>query len=72
MKLDSNNHSVFKMYFHLFLVTKYRKKVITDDICDYLQERFESIGRNYNLHLEEMNHDKDHVHFLFRSEPKIN
>lgn len=72
MKLDSNNHSVFKMYFHLVLVTKYRKKVIDDDICDYLKERFEIIGRNYNLHLQEMNHEYDHVHILFKGEPKSN
>lgn len=72
MKLDSNNHSVFKMYFHLVLVTKYRRKVINDEICDYLQERFITIGENYNLHLEDMDHDKDHVHILFRGEPKSN
>lgn len=72
MKLDSNNHSVFKMYFHLFLVTKYRKKVITDEICDYLKERFITIGKNYNVHLEEINHDNDHIHILFRGEPNTN
>ncbi|MFD1039115.1 IS200/IS605 family transposase, partial [Virgibacillus byunsanensis] len=27
MKLDSNNHSVFLMYYHLVLVVKYRRKV---------------------------------------------
>ena len=72
MNLDSNNHSVFKMYFHLVLVTKYRRKVITDDICDYLKERFETIGKNYNVHLEEINHDSDHLHILFRGEPNSN
>ena len=33
MKLDSNNHSVFLMYYHLVLVVKYRKQVFdTEDI----------------------------------------
>jgi putative transposase len=72
MELDSNNHSVFKMYFHLVLVTKYRRKVIDEDILEYLKERFITIGKNYNLHLEEMNHDLDHLHILFRAEPKSN
>jgi transposase len=27
IKLDSNNHSVFLLYYHLVLVTKYRRKV---------------------------------------------
>ena len=70
MKLDNNNHSVFKLYYHLILVTKYRRKVINDEILDYLKERFKIIGTSYNLHLEEMNHDEDHVHILFRAEPK--
>lgn len=72
MKLDSNNHSVFKMYYHLVLVTKYRRKVIDDDILEYLKERFIVIGKTYNLHLEEINHDLDHIHILFRGEPKSN
>lgn len=72
MNLDNNNHSVFKMYYHLVLVTKYRRKVIDDEILEYLKERFVTIGKNYNLHLEEMNHDLDHLHILFRAEPKSN
>ncbi|MFC0300717.1 transposase, partial [Virgibacillus soli] len=35
MRLDSNNHSVFSMYYHLVLVVKYRRKVIDDTISDY-------------------------------------
>ena len=27
-ELDTNNHSVFAMYYHLVLVIKYRRKVI--------------------------------------------
>ncbi|MDQ8448595.1 IS200/IS605 family transposase, partial [Enterococcus faecium] len=27
MKLDTNNHSVFLLYYHLVLVTKYRRQV---------------------------------------------
>ncbi len=28
MELDTNNHSVFLLYYHLVLVTKYRRQVI--------------------------------------------
>lgn len=35
MKLDSNNHSVFIMLYHLILVIKYRKKV-TDNVKGHL------------------------------------
>lgn len=67
--LDTNNHSVFKLSYHLVLVIKYRRKVIDDDISNRLKEIFEYISPKYNVTLEEWNHDKDHVHLLFRGSP---
>ena len=69
MEFDSNNHSVFKLYYHLIMTVKYRRKVLNDDICDFLKEKFITIGENYNIELDEMNHDEDHIHILFRSYP---
>lgn len=69
MDLDTNNHSVFKLSYHLVLVIKYRRKVIDDDISNRLKEIFEYISPKYNVTLEEWNHDKDHVHLLFRGTP---
>ncbi|MCF7927172.1 MAG: transposase, partial [Candidatus Izimaplasma sp.] len=40
MEFDNNNHSVFKLYFHLIFVTKYRRKVLDDEILEYMKERF--------------------------------
>ena len=67
-----NNHSVFNIHFHLILVVKYRRKVINDKISERLKGIFEYIEGNYNIALEEWNHDVDHVHILFRSEPNSN
>ena len=72
MELRNNNHSVFAIHFHLILVIKYRKKVINDEISKRLKGIFEYIQDNYNIVLEEWNHDIDHVHVLFRSEPNTN
>ncbi len=72
MKLIGNNHSVFAIHFHLILVVKYRKKVINDEISERLKGIFRYIESNYNITLEEWNHDEDHVHILFRSHPNTN
>ena len=69
MELDNNNHSVFLMYYHLVLVIKYRRKVIDEKLSNRLKEIFEYIAPNYNITLEEWNHDKDHVHILFKAQP---
>ena len=68
MELRGNNHSVFSIHFHLILVVKYRKKVIDERISERLKEIFEYIQDNYNIALEEWNHDVDHVHVLLQSE----
>lgn len=69
MRLDSNNHSVFKLNYHLVLVIKYRKQVLNDDISNRLKEIFEYISPKYNIILEEWEHDKDYVHVLFKAYP---
>ena len=72
MELRNNNHSVFAIHFHLILVVKYRRKVINDEISERLKGIFGYIQDNYNIVLEEWNHDFDHAHVLFRSEPNSN
>ena len=69
MKLDNNNHSVFSMYYHLVLVTKYRRKVINDSISNRLREIFDYIAINYNISVVEWNDNQDHVHILFKAQP---
>ena len=67
--LDNNNHSVFLMYYHLVLVIKYRRNAINDEISTRLKSIFEYISPSYNIALQQWNHDRDHVHILFKAEP---
>lgn len=69
MNLDSNSHSVFSLNYHLVLVIKYRRRVITDGISSRLRSIFEFIQVSYNITLREWNHDIDHVHVLFSAHP---
>lgn len=69
MELDSNAHSVFFLHYHLILVVKYRRKVFDDAISERAREIFEYIAPKYHITLEEWNHDKDHVHILFKAHP---
>lgn len=69
MNLDSNNHSVFLLCYHLVLVVKYRRNVFDDDISDYAKDMFVRLSENYNITLVEWNHDVDHVHILFKAHP---
>lgn len=61
---------LFLLYYHLILVIKYRKKILTDPVSDRAREIFEYIAPKYHITLEEWNHDRDHVHIMFRAHPK--
>ena len=69
MKIDNNNHSVFSLYYHLVLVVKYRRKVFDDALSNRAKEIFEYIAPSYNMTLVEWNHDKDHIHIVFKAHP---
>ena len=69
-ELDSNNHSVFSLNYHLILVIKYRKKVLTNQkMLLRLREIAEYIGISHNVKIKKMNGEPDHVHFLLRTKP---
>ena len=70
MELDTNAHSVFSLHYHLILVTKYRKKVFDDEVSNRARELFEAIAPNYKIEVLEWNHDQDHIHVLFKAQPK--
>lgn len=70
MILESNNHSVFSLNYHLVLVVKYRRRMLDESISARLREIFESIQIPYKITLVEWNHDADHIHALFTAHPK--
>ena len=39
-ELDTNNHSVFMLHYHLIMCTKYRREIIDNGISDQLKEIF--------------------------------
>ncbi len=53
----------------MVFVIKYRRKVIDDAISKRLKEIFDYIAPNYNITIEEWNHDRDHVHVLIKTHP---
>ncbi len=45
--------------------------MIDDEISDYAKTTFERISESYHIvSLVEWNHDKDHVHIMFKAQPK--
>ncbi|MCD5113144.1 IS200/IS605 family transposase [Enterococcus faecium] len=63
-------YGLYLLYYHLILVTKYRRQVIDDEISEHAKTTFERISESYHITLVEWNHDKDHIHIMFKAQPK--
>jgi putative transposase len=56
--------------YHVIFVCKYRK-VILEQISEELKQTMIDISKESNFEIMEMETDKDHIHFLIKSEPKV-
>ena len=70
MEFRKTRGAVFSLNYHLVFVTKYRRKVFTQEALDFMAERFESICQDFNADLIEFSGESDHVHLLISMVPK--
>ncbi|MHC1741488.1 MAG: IS200/IS605 family transposase [Syntrophobacteraceae bacterium] len=74
MILQSNkslSHAVFLIRLHIVFVTKYRRKVITRDMLEYLKTAFSEILKDWRCELIEFGGESDHVHLLVDIHPAL-
>lgn len=64
-------HCVYNLNYHLVLVTKYRKRCISNAILKRLQAIFEKLCQQWDCELLEFNGERDHVHLLVSLNPKV-
>ena len=70
MDYRSKNHSKYLLMYHIIFVCKYRKKLLTK-YSPEIKDIFLAISKDYDFEILEMESDKDHIHLLIESEPKI-
>ena len=66
----STNRSKHYLKVHLIFVCKYRKKLLLRYGDDVKQIMFD-ISKKYNFEIKEMEVDKDHIHMMISSKPKV-
>ncbi len=66
----SKNHSKFILTYHIIFVCKYRKKLLIKYGEDVKQIMYD-ISKRYDFDIKEMEVDKDHIHMMISSVPKI-
>ena len=67
----SKNHSKFLIKFHIILVCKYRKQLLVGAVEYDMKKIMRHISEMSDFDIEVMETDKDHLHMMVRSEPKL-
>ncbi|MDR2732494.1 MAG: IS200/IS605 family transposase [Fibromonadaceae bacterium] len=65
------SHNVSVLIYHFVCPAKYRRIVFDDAVDEVLKEACQEIEKRYDVRFLEIGTDKDHVHFLIQSVPKI-
>ena len=67
----SKNHSKFLIKYHIILVCKYRKQILVGAVEYDMKKIMRHISEMSDFDIEVMETDKDHLHMMVRSEPKL-
>ena len=69
-ELRSSHNARFRLVYHLVLVTKYRKRVLTAAMLDRAAEILRSLAQAWEGSVLECSGEPDHLHVLFEVPPK--
>ena len=67
----TGRHCVFNLHVHLVFVAKYRRLVFTNEILEDLRAIFSNVCQDFEATLEEFDGERDHVHLLITTPPKV-
>ncbi len=69
VKYRKTRRAVFSLTVHIVLVTKYRRKIITAEMKQELEQVFKSVLSSWDSELIEFNCESDHVHLIVSYPP---
>jgi putative transposase len=70
MGIKSTKAAVYDLKYHLVWIPKYRKKILSREITEYLKEIFEKIAQEYEFEIDTVGIKEDHVHIFMGAPPR--
>jgi putative transposase len=71
MKFRAHNSCVYHLQYHLILTTKYRKKVLNEELRESLFRKVRELLGKWDCIVIEINGEEDHIHILFEAHPVL-
>jgi putative transposase len=63
-------HCAYDVHYHIVFPVKYRKALLSEPIVQYIKEIGKELEERYDLEIEQMGCDQDHIHLLLSAHPK--
>lgn len=70
-RLRTRSNSAFRLIYHLVLLTKFRRKSLTSEMLDRMQEIMKELLTKWECELIEFGGESDHIHILFETHPSV-
>ena len=70
MEVRKGHHCAYQIHYHIVFPVKYRKALLREDVVESMKEVSLQIQERYELEIERLGCDGDHVHLLCGSHPK--
>ena len=69
--MKSHYHCVYKLKYHLVLVTKYRRKCFTAPMLERLEGICRQLSEKWDIGVDEFGGEADHVHLMLDMHPNV-
>ena len=70
MEVKKCNHCAYQIHYHLVFPVKYRKALLSEQVVEELKVISLQLQDRYEVELESLGCDGDHIHLLCGSHPK--
>jgi len=68
----ASSHAVYSIKLHVVFVTKCRRKILDENVLEFLRDAFDKVLTDWRCTLIEFGGEDDHVHMLIDIHPALN
>lgn len=68
--LKKGYHCAYQTHYHIVFPVKYRKALLSEPIVQTLKATTQALSERYELEVEQIGTDQDHIHLLLSFHPK--
>ncbi len=70
-EVEKGSHCAWQIHYHIVFPVKYRKALLSEEVVGIIVETAKGISECYDIEMETIGCDRDHIHLLCTAHPKI-